>query len=140
QIVRRRLRLVAAEAGLEVGLVVDGLVRGEDLVLPLAVAHVVRIFGAPAGALLHHRVGDELVFDEPAIGVLLGIAVGAELGRVLQHGDRGALRQRLPLLGGLDRGRRREVLAVLLVVGAVERPVHHALVVARRERNLVAAR
>src|SRR5215510_10915589 len=38
-------RLVAGEAGLEVGLVVDGLVRPEGLVLPLAVADVVAILG-----------------------------------------------------------------------------------------------
>src|SRR5262245_43638771 len=44
-------RLVAVEAGAEIGGGVHALVRLEDLVLPLAVAHVVRVLGAPARAL-----------------------------------------------------------------------------------------
>src|SRR5262249_35776903 len=44
-------RLVAAEAGLEVGLVVHRPVRLERLVLPFTIARVVGILRAPAGAL-----------------------------------------------------------------------------------------
>src|SRR5713226_8428236 len=84
QVVDVGLRLVAVEAGREVGLVVDLLVRQEGLILPLAVADIVRILGAPAGALLHDRVGDQIALGKAAIGVLGRIAIGAELRGVLQ--------------------------------------------------------
>src|SRR5262249_8079490 len=81
----------------------------------------VGVFGAPARALFHHRVADEVAFDEAAVGVLLRIALGVELGGVLQHGDHGAARQRLALLGGVG-GRPAGVeLRELLGVCAVHR-------------------
>src|SRR4051812_39309170 len=52
-------RLVAGEAGGEIGPGVGGLVGLEGLVFPLAVALAVGIFGAPARALLHDRVGQD---------------------------------------------------------------------------------
>src|SRR3990170_5361981 len=69
-------RLVAGEAGFEVGLVVDGLVRLERLILPLAVAYIVGVLGAPAVALLHHHVADDWALDEAAVGVLLRLTGG----------------------------------------------------------------
>src|SRR5215813_10075476 len=68
-------RLVAVEAGAEIGAGVHALVRLEGLVLPLAVAYVVGVLGAPARALFHHRVADEVALDEPAVGVLFRIAL-----------------------------------------------------------------
>src|SRR6185436_3306948 len=65
-------RLVAVEAGREIGRGVGALVRLEGLVLPFAVADVVRVLGAPARALFHHRIADEIALDEAAVGVLLG--------------------------------------------------------------------
>src|SRR6476619_7551429 len=47
-------RLVAVEAGGKIGRGVRALVRLEGLVLPFAVADVVRVLGAPARALFHH--------------------------------------------------------------------------------------
>ena len=140
EVARLRQRLVALEAGGELGVRVRLLGRREGLIFPLAVADVVRILGAPALALLHHRVGDEVALDEAAVGVLLGIAVGAELGAVLHQGDHRAVRHRLALLGGIDRRLAGVELAVLLVVGAIDRRVEHALVVAFGKRDLVAAR
>src|SRR5262252_7787699 len=98
-------RLVTVEARTEIGAGVHGLVALEGLVLPIAVAHVVGVLGAPARALFHHRVADEVAFDEAAVGVLFRVALGVELGGVLQHGDHGAARQRLALLGGVERRR-----------------------------------
>src|ERR1700720_3469206 len=72
-------RLVAVEAGAEIGPGVHALVGLEGLVLPLAVAHAVGVFGAPARALFHHRVADEVAFGEAAVGVLLRIALSVEL-------------------------------------------------------------
>src|SRR5262245_34674788 len=46
-------RLVTVEAGAEIGAGVHALVCLEGLVLPLAVAHVVGVLGAPARALFH---------------------------------------------------------------------------------------
>src|SRR5262245_5565500 len=91
-------RLVAVEARAKVGRRVHRLVGLEGLILPLAVAHIVRILTAPARALLHHRVADEIALDEAAVGGLLRVALGIELGGVLAHGDHGAARQRLALL------------------------------------------
>src|SRR6185436_8314107 len=65
-------RLVAVEAGGEIGRGVGALVLLEGLVLPFAVADVVRVLGAPARALFHHRIADEIALDEAAVGVLLG--------------------------------------------------------------------
>src|SRR5262245_10635661 len=76
-------RLVAGEAVFQVGLVVDGFVGLEGLVLPFAVAHVLGILAAPAGALFHDRVADELALDKAAVGIPFGIAVGVEFGLVL---------------------------------------------------------
>src|SRR6516225_6507707 len=72
-------RLVTVEAGAEIGAGVHGLVRLEDLVLPLAVAHVVGVLGAPARALFHHRVADEVALDEAAVGVLFRVALASSL-------------------------------------------------------------
>src|SRR5262249_47297803 len=67
------------------------------------------------------------------------IALGVELGGVLQHGDHGAVRQRRALLGGVERRRAGVELAELLVVGAVDRGEEHARGVAVRKGDLVAA-
>jgi hypothetical protein len=75
-------RLVAGEAGVEIGRTVRSLVCLEGLVLPLPVTHVVRILAAPARTLLHHRVADEVTFDEATVGVLLRIALGIELSMI----------------------------------------------------------
>src|SRR5262249_24270925 len=152
QLVRRRLRLVvevnvillverlvAVEAGAEIGAGIYALVGLEGLVLPLAVAHVVGVLGAPARALFHHRVADEVALDEAAVGVLFRIALGVELGGVLQHGDHGAGRQRLAFLGGVERRRAGVELAELLVVGAIDRGEKHAPGVVLRKGDLVAA-
>src|SRR5262249_2146014 len=122
-----------------VGACVHGLVRLEGLVLPLAVAHVLGVLAAPARALLHHRVPDQVAFDEAAIGILLRIALGIELGSVLPHGDHGPVRQRLALLGGLERRRARVELAELLVVGAIDRGEQQARLVVLRKGDLVTA-
>src|SRR5499427_4377343 len=132
-------RLVTVEASAEIGAGVHGLVGLEGLVLPLAVAHVVGVLGAPARALFHHRVADEVAFDEAAVGVLFRVALGVELGDVLQHGDHGAARQRLALLGGVERRRAGVELAELLVVGAIDRGEEHARGVVLRKGDLVAA-
>src|SRR5262249_43907304 len=71
-------RLVAVEAGAEIGAGVHAFVGLEGLVLPLAVAHVVGVLAAPARALFHHRVTDEVAFDEAAVGGLLRIALGVD--------------------------------------------------------------
>src|SRR3981189_462157 len=92
-------RLVAVEAGGEVGRGIGALVRLEGLILPVAVADIVGVFGAPARALFHDRIAEEVALDEAAVGVFFPIALGIELGGVLQHGDHGAVRQRLALLG-----------------------------------------
>jgi hypothetical protein len=89
---------VAVEASGKIGRGVRTLVRLEGLVLPFAVADVVRVLGAPARALFHHRVADEIAFDETAVGVFFGIALGIELGSVLDQGDDGAAWQRLAFL------------------------------------------
>src|SRR5438132_6428311 len=54
------LRLVAVEAAGQVGVGVGGLVGAEGLVFPLAVALRLGVFGAPAGALLHHGVAEDV--------------------------------------------------------------------------------
>src|SRR5262249_14424433 len=113
-------RLVTVEASTEIGAGVHGLVALEGLVLPLTVADVVGVLGAAAGALFHLRVADEVAFDEAAVGVLFRVALGVELGGVLQHGDHGAARQRLALLGGVERRRAGVELAELLVVAAID--------------------
>src|SRR5262245_34628760 len=82
-------RLVAVEAGAEIGAGIHALVGLEGLVLPLAVAHVVGVLGAPARALFHHRVADEVALDEAAVGVLFRVALGVELGGGLRYGRHG---------------------------------------------------
>src|SRR5262249_8645590 len=128
------------EAGGEVGIGIGCLVGAERLIFPFAIALCLGIFGAPAGALLHHRVAHDVIgLDETPIGVLHGIALRVELRRVLRNRDDGALRQRIALLGGIDRRLAGDVFAYLLVLGAVERHVDHALCIVRRKRDLVAA-
>ena len=73
------------------------------------------------------------------LAVLLRIALGVELGGVLQHGNHGAARQRLALLGGVERRRAGIELAELLVIGAIDRGEEHARGVVLREGDLVAA-
>jgi hypothetical protein len=73
------------------------------------------------------------------VRVLLGIAVGTELRLVLHQRDHRAIRHRLALLGSVDRGLAGIKLAVLLVVGAIDRRVEHALVEPFGKRDLVAA-
>src|SRR5947208_849606 len=79
EVLARRQRLVALEAADEIRLVVDLLVCRERLIFPLTVADLRRVLGAPASALLHHAVTDEIAFKEAAVGVLGGIALGIEL-------------------------------------------------------------
>src|SRR5262249_28286215 len=50
------LRLVAVEAGREIGIRIGSLVGAEGLILPLAIALRLGIFGAPARAPFHHGV------------------------------------------------------------------------------------
>src|SRR5258708_9914395 len=57
-------RLVAVEAGGKIGRGVRALVRLEGLVLPFAVADVVRVLGAPPRAPLPHPVAHEIALDE----------------------------------------------------------------------------
>ena len=131
--------LVAVEAGGEIGRRVGALVGLEGLVLPFAIADIVRIFRAPARALFHHRVGEEIALDEAAVGVLFGVALGVELGGILDHGDHGPARQRLALLGRVECLRAGVELTELLVVRAVDGGEQHARGMALREGDLVAA-
>jgi hypothetical protein len=73
------MRLVAGEAGRQIGLVVDLLVRAKRLILPFAVPNVILVLGAPAVALFHHRVGDEVALLETAVGILERLAGRIEL-------------------------------------------------------------
>jgi hypothetical protein len=57
----------------------------------------------------------------------------------LAHGDHGAARQRLALLGGLERRGAGVELAELLVVGAVDRGEQHVRLVVLWKGDLVAA-
>ena len=129
--------LVALEARLVVGLVVELAVRSEGRVLPLAVADVVSVLGAPAGAFLHHRVGDQVALHEASLGVLERSALGVHLGLVLDQGQDGAARERLALLGRLDGGGARIELAVLLDVVPVGDGVEDPILVLGREGDLL---
>src|SRR5215470_15098202 len=134
------LRLVAVEAGREIGIGIGSLVGAERLIYPFAIALRFGIFGAPAGALLHHGVADDIAgLDEAAAGVLHRIAPRIELRGILRDGDHGALRQRIALLGGIDRRLAGEIFAHLFVLSAVKGHVDHAFGIVRRERDLVAA-
>src|SRR6266568_8101383 len=98
------LRLVAAEAAVEIGGRVRGLVGPEDLVFPIAVALLLRIFAAPSGALLHDPVaGDVARLDEAAVGVLDRIALRVELRREGYRRDPRSARERHSLFCGIDR-------------------------------------
>ena len=131
------VRFVALEARLVVRLVVELQIRGECRVLPLAVPDVVRVFGAPARALLHDRDADEVALDEPPVRVLYGVAGGVHLGLELDQREDRAARDRLALANRLDGIGGAVQLAVLLVVVAVDRGVEHVILVARRKRDLV---
>src|SRR5262245_26730482 len=131
-------RLVAGVAVRQIGVGVGRLVRPEGLILPLAVANIVGILGAPAGALLHYVVSDDVGLDEAAVRILHRIALRIELRSILHVYDHRSVRQRLAALGGLDRRLAGIELAVLLVVGAVERGKEHALRVVLREGDLFA--
>src|SRR5262245_58229360 len=130
--------LVAGEASPEIGLAVGCLVGTEGLIFPLAVTLAVRIFGTPAGPLLHHGVADDVGLDEAAVGILLRVALGVELGGVLHEREHGAVRQRLPLLGGIDRGATGVELAILFDVGPIEIRIQNALGIGFRKSHLVA--
>ena len=140
EVARLRQRLVALEAGRELGVRVGRLGRREGLIFPFAVADVVGILGAPALALLHHRVAENVGLDEAAVRVLLGVSVRAELGAILHQRDDGAVGHRLTLLGGVDRGLAGVEFAVLLVVRAIDGRVEHALVEPFRKLDQIAAR
>src|SRR5215510_1179234 len=131
--------LVAGEASQQIGLGVGHLVGAEGLIFPLAVTLAVRIFGTPAGPLLHHGVADNVGLDEAAVGILLRVALGVELGGELHEREHGAVRQRLPLLGGIDRGATGVELAILFDVGPIEIRIQNALAIGFRKGDLVAA-
>src|SRR6476620_8241193 len=78
EILPRRQRLVALEAGGELGVRVHRLGGREGLIFPLAVADLLVVFGAPPLALLHYGVGEDVCLDEAAVRVLLGVSVRAE--------------------------------------------------------------
>jgi hypothetical protein len=130
------VRLVALEAALQVRLFVDLLVGTEHLVFPLAVADVVAVFGAPALALFHHRVGDEVALLETAVRILDGVALCVDDRLVLDQGQHGAARDRLPLAHRIDRFLARIELAVLLDVVTIEHRIQGALFEAFRKRDL----
>src|SRR4029453_11341932 len=139
-VVLRVVGLVTLEARLVVGLVVELAVRAEDRVLPLAVADVVGILGAPAGALFHDRVGDEIALHEAPLGVLDRVALGVDLRLVLHQGENGAAGQGLAFLGRLARGRARVQLPVLLDVVPVGDGVEDIVLEPGWERDLFRAR
>src|SRR5262249_36886244 len=132
-------RLVTVEAGGEIGAGIGCLVGLEGLIFPFAVAHIVRVLGAPARTLLHHGIADEIGLDEAAVRVLLWIALRVQLGGVLHERDNGAARQWLPSLGGVDRRRADIELAVLLVVRPIDGRKQHALGIILGKSHLVAA-
>src|SRR5262249_30255670 len=68
EVLARRQRLVALEAGRKLRFLVDLPVRRERLVLPLAVARLRRVLGAPTGALFHHAVADQIALEETPVG------------------------------------------------------------------------
>src|SRR5262249_32058886 len=69
--VLRGLRLMAIEAGCEIGVGVWGLVGAEGLIFPVAVADVLRIFRAPAGTLLHDRIAQNVGgLGKATVGIL----------------------------------------------------------------------
>jgi len=80
-----------------------------------------------------------ITFDETAVGVFFGIALGIELGSVLDQGDDGAAWQRLAFFGGVEGFRAGVEFAELLVVGAIDGGKQHAGGVVFREGDLVAA-
>src|SRR6266498_1936708 len=79
QEIRVYMRLVAFEAAVQIGLVVDLPIRREDLIFPLAVTFLLRILSAPAGALFHDSVANKIGLDEAAVGILDWIAIRIEL-------------------------------------------------------------
>src|SRR5690349_2005720 len=67
EIFSRRQWLVALEARRELRVRVRLLRRRESLILPLAVADLLVVLGAPAFALLHHGIGEQVRLDETAV-------------------------------------------------------------------------
>src|SRR5262245_21493793 len=132
-------RLVALEARLVVRLVVELLIRREGRVFPLAVADVVRILRAPARSLLHDGDAHEVALHEPTVGVLDRVAGGVYLRLVLDQGQDRAAGNRLALARRLDGLRGAVQFAILLLVVTVDGRVEHVVLVARRERDLLAA-
>src|SRR5262249_25278768 len=130
------LRLVAVEAGREIGIRIGGLVGAGGLILPLTLSLRLGIFGAPARAPFPHGVAHDVAgLDETTAGVLHRIAFRIELRRVLRNGDDRALRQRIAFLGGIDRRLAGNILAHLLVLRTVEGHVDDAFGIVRRERD-----
>src|SRR5262245_63471863 len=72
------LGLMALEAGGIVGGRCQLSLGPEAAVLPLAVAKLHRVFGAPAGALLHYDDAVQAASDKTAVGVLGGLALVVE--------------------------------------------------------------
>ena len=128
-------RLVAVEAGLQLGAGVDRLVGAERLVLPLAVADRSPDIRRPSRCASPSRCRpSSLSLMKRPLASFSGLPLRVELGGELHQRDHSAARHRLALLGGVDRFGRRDIeLAVLLVVGAVDGRVEHALRIVLRE-------
>src|SRR5450631_1196798 len=62
-----RQRLVALEARGELDILVGLLVRRESAIFPFAIAERVRVFAAPARALLHRVKAKYIAFDEASV-------------------------------------------------------------------------
>src|SRR5215475_12943307 len=97
-----RLRFMAGETGGQIGIRVGRLVGTEGLVLPVAVAHLLRIGCTPSGALFHYSVAHNgICSNETTVGVLGRLAFGIKLRGILDDGDHCAIRKRIPFLGSL---------------------------------------
>src|SRR5262249_16028751 len=66
--------LVAFEARRQFNILIWLLFRCECAIFPFAVAQRVRVFAAPARALLHHRVAQKLAFNELPLRPFHGLA------------------------------------------------------------------
>ena len=96
------MRLVALETGGDIGFLVWLLVGGEHLVFPFAVAQIVLVLGAPAGALFHDGVGNQVALLELAIRPFDRSALVVDLGLVLHQRQYRSAGNRLSGLDGID--------------------------------------